>query len=264
MITQTHPRGDGRVWEKVKVLNFQVPQNGLRAFGRPVARGYVGLAATTWMPMVLEYPYCHVMITQTHPRGNRRVLKKSNFRKFQVPLNSEKKKAAISGLSSAHGPGYMGAKWPLHGSPWVLKCPYCHQMITQMHPRGEKQVFRKNQIFENCQPTHTNLKTAKPSLARHHRGAHQGYPEFRPDPAIDRSSVYKKKYIKDIGLKRHTVYKKKDIKDIGLKRHTAAIKRKKVTEAAAENMKPFASGQTNDGGGFWGWPFEERKKQRNT
>ena len=28
------------------------------------------------------------------------------------------------------------SQWPLRGSPWVLKYPYCHQMITQTHPRG--------------------------------------------------------------------------------------------------------------------------------
>ena len=28
------------------------------------------------------------------------------------------------------------AQWPLCGSPWVLKYPYCHQMIIQTHLRG--------------------------------------------------------------------------------------------------------------------------------
>ena len=32
------------------------------------------------------------------------------------------------------------ATWPLRGSPWVLKYPYCHQMITQTHPRGNGRV----------------------------------------------------------------------------------------------------------------------------
>ena len=35
------------------------------------------------------------------------------------------------------------AQWPLHGSPWVLKYPYCHQMITQTHPRGNRRVSEK-------------------------------------------------------------------------------------------------------------------------
>ena len=32
------------------------------------------------------------------------------------------------------------AQWPIHGSPWVLKYSYCHQMITQTHPRGNRKV----------------------------------------------------------------------------------------------------------------------------
>ena len=32
------------------------------------------------------------------------------------------------------------AQWPLCGSLWVLKYPYCHQMIIQSHPRGNGRV----------------------------------------------------------------------------------------------------------------------------
>ena len=35
------------------------------------------------------------------------------------------------------------AQWPLRGSPWVLKYPYCHQMITQTQPRGNRRVSEK-------------------------------------------------------------------------------------------------------------------------
>ena len=35
------------------------------------------------------------------------------------------------------------AQWPLHGSPWVLKYAYCHQMTTQTDPKGERRVSRK-------------------------------------------------------------------------------------------------------------------------
>ena len=35
------------------------------------------------------------------------------------------------------------AHWPLLGSPWALKYPYCHQMITQTHPRGNRRVSEK-------------------------------------------------------------------------------------------------------------------------
>ena len=31
-------------------------------------------------------------------------------------------------------------------SPWVLKYPYCHQMITQTHPRGNGRVSKKIEI----------------------------------------------------------------------------------------------------------------------
>ena len=30
---------------------------------------------------------------------------------------------------------------PQHGSHWVLKYPYCHQMITQTHPQGRRKSF---------------------------------------------------------------------------------------------------------------------------
>ena len=38
--------------------------------------------------------------------------------------------------------------WPLRGSEWVLEYPYCHQMITQTHPGGDRRIpgkvkFRK-------------------------------------------------------------------------------------------------------------------------
>ena len=35
------------------------------------------------------------------------------------------------------------AKWPLRGSPWALKYPYCHPMITQTHPRGSRRVSER-------------------------------------------------------------------------------------------------------------------------
>ena len=35
------------------------------------------------------------------------------------------------------------AQWPLHGSPWALKSPYCHRMMTQTHPRGNRRVSEK-------------------------------------------------------------------------------------------------------------------------
>ena len=39
------------------------------------------------------------------------------------------------------------ARWaqqPLRGSPWVLKYPYCHQIITQTHSKGNRKVSGKS------------------------------------------------------------------------------------------------------------------------
>ena len=38
------------------------------------------------------------------------------------------------------------AKGPLFGSPWVLKYLYCHQMITQTHPKGDGTVSEKIEL----------------------------------------------------------------------------------------------------------------------
>ena len=76
-------------------------------------------------PWVLKYPYCHQIITQTHPRGNRRVSEKVEFLEIlQVSLNS-----LHNGNFGTFGGAMARAIWawqPLRGSPWVLKYPYCH------------------------------------------------------------------------------------------------------------------------------------------
>ena len=43
------------------------------------------------------------------------------------------------------------AQWPLRGSPWVLKYPYCHHMITQTHPRGNRRASKESkcEFFSN-------------------------------------------------------------------------------------------------------------------
>ena len=41
------------------------------------------------------------------------------------------------------------AQWPLRGSPWAFKYPYCHQMITQTHRRGNQRGFRKSRNVKN-------------------------------------------------------------------------------------------------------------------
>ena len=35
------------------------------------------------------------------------------------------------------------AQWPLRGTPWALKYPYCHQVITQTQPRGNRRFSEK-------------------------------------------------------------------------------------------------------------------------
>ena len=55
--------------------DFQVSPNSLRNsnfgfFLEGPDTEYIGQVATTW---VLKPPCCHQMITQTHPRGNRKV-----------------------------------------------------------------------------------------------------------------------------------------------------------------------------------------------
>ena len=49
------------------------------------------------------------------------------------------------------GGGTAQATWaqrPLRGSPWVLKFPYHHQMITHTDPRGQKRVSEKVETWQ--------------------------------------------------------------------------------------------------------------------
>ena len=120
-------------------------------------------------PGVLSYPYCHQMITQTHPRGNRRVSENVEFwKKFQVPRNYQHN-SNFGAFGGAHGPDYMAWR-SLCGSPWVLKYPYCHQMITQTHPRA-KEGFPKMSNFRkfSCAtklPTQQQLRPFWGGMAR--------------------------------------------------------------------------------------------------
>ena len=61
----------------------------------PHGLGYMGLAATAWVLMgawvVLGYPYCHPMTTQTHPKGDRRVSEK-----VEKPMHASLKTAKSS------------------------------------------------------------------------------------------------------------------------------------------------------------------------
>ena len=52
------------------------------------------------------------------------------------------------------------AQWPLRGPPWVLKHPYCHQMITQTHPRGSRRVSEKSGNVKNFQVSLNSLRNS--------------------------------------------------------------------------------------------------------
>ena len=52
------------------------------------------------------------------------------------------------------------ARWaqrPLLGSPWVLKHPYCHQMITQTQP-GQRKGFGKGRNVKKFQLSLNSLR----------------------------------------------------------------------------------------------------------
>ena len=62
---------------------IEPPTNSnFEAFGGPMAQARWAQWPLRGSQLALRYPYCHQMITQTHPRGNRRVSE------FQVSLNS--------------------------------------------------------------------------------------------------------------------------------------------------------------------------------
>ena len=75
---------------------------------------------------------------------------------------------------------------PLRGSPWVLKYPYCHQMITQITPGATegfwknpnfnpiKSIIQKSKFFQVPLSSLTSVKTANSSLSRGHIGGGWG------------------------------------------------------------------------------------------
>ena len=76
----THRRTQGNIANILRsgrVIHTKQPPDVREAHGL----GYMGPAATTWVPMGAQIPYCHQMITHTHPRGNKRVLEKVSFAK---------------------------------------------------------------------------------------------------------------------------------------------------------------------------------------
>ena len=73
--------GKGQIWrKKIQVSLNSQSKNNLGALG-----GGGGMAQATWAQQPLhphgcsKYPYCHQIITQTHPRGDQRVSEKVEF-----------------------------------------------------------------------------------------------------------------------------------------------------------------------------------------
>ena len=93
---------------------------------------------------------------------------------FQVSLSS-----LHNGNFGAFGRPMAQATWarrPLRGSPWVFRYPYCHQMITQTHPKGDERVSEKVKIFQVPLNSLSSVKTAESSPARGQKGGGPGVP----------------------------------------------------------------------------------------
>ena len=100
----------------------------------------MGVAATKWVLMRAQVP---VLSPNDHPNPSQE--KSQIFENFQVPLDSLNKQQQFQGVRGGHCLGYMGlvgTQWV----PWVLKYPYCQQMITQAHPTGDQWVSEKGKI----------------------------------------------------------------------------------------------------------------------
>ena len=69
------------------------------------------------------------------------------FENSQVSLDSFKNQQ-LQGFLRAHGLSYMGLVATIWVQ-WVLKYPYCHQMITTNLSFGQETDVGKNRIFEN-------------------------------------------------------------------------------------------------------------------
>ena len=103
----------------------QPTQRQFRGFWGGHGSGYMGLAATTWVPMGAQVP---VLSLNHHPnpsQGRQKGFgKRPILEILQVSLNS-----LHNGNFGAFGGAMARAIWawqPLRGSPWVLKYPYCH------------------------------------------------------------------------------------------------------------------------------------------
>ena len=106
----------------------------------------MGLAATTWVPMGAQ-----VSIISPNDHLNPSSFGKSRILNIFQVLVKKSLTTAILGLLGGGGPGYMG----LADTTWVLKYPYCQQMVTQTHPRGDKRFLERDEfpkIFSRRMP----------------------------------------------------------------------------------------------------------------
>ena len=147
--SQGRQKGFGR---SQLLKNFLVLLNSLHnsnfgAFGGPMAQAngpsghYVGPYGGDPVPVLSPNDY------PNPSQGRQKGFGKSpSLKNFQVLLNSLSK----SNFGAFGGP-MAGATWaqrPLRGSPWALKYPYCQEMITQTHPRADRQVSEKLEFLK--------------------------------------------------------------------------------------------------------------------
>ena len=118
-----------------------------RGFQGAHGPGYRGLLATTWDPMGARVP---VLSPNDHPpkaipRATEGFQKNANFENFSS-VTQQPTQQQFWGFWG--GGGIVWATWAqrlLHGSPWVLKYPYCDQVITQT---SSNQILEATEWFQ--------------------------------------------------------------------------------------------------------------------
>ena len=139
---------------------------GLRGFWGANGPGYMGLLATTRVPMGAKVPV-PVLSPNDHPNaswGRQKGFGKNGiFENFQVPRNNVKQQQ-FRGFQGTHGPGYMG----LAATTWVPMGAHARVLPPNDHPnpsQGRQKGLGKSRMFENFQPMQASLKMAKSSTA---------------------------------------------------------------------------------------------------
>ena len=112
-------------FENLAGVTKHPPQQQFRGFWEGHGSGYMGLAATTWVPMGAQVPVLSLNHHPNQSQGRQKGFRNSGILEIlQVSLNS----LHNSNFGAFGGP-MARAIWawrPLRGSPRVLKCPYCH------------------------------------------------------------------------------------------------------------------------------------------